>query len=400
MAFLSDAVSCIAPSPTVAISATARRLAAEGRDIVSLSAGEPDFDTPPNVRAAAIAAIERGETRYTAPEGIPELRAAIAEKFRRENGIGYAPEEILVCTGGKQVIHNALIATLNPGDEVIVPAPFWVSYPDMVRLAGGAPVVVPTSGEAGFKLTPARLEAAIGPRSKWLILNSPGNPSGAVYSRDELAALAAVLMRHPHVWVLSDDIYEHITFPPARFATPVEVEPRLRERCLTVNGVSKAYAMTGWRLGYGGGPAALIRAMRTIQTQSTTHACSISQWAALEALTGPQDYIDTARAAFERRRDRIVAALRAIPGIACALPDGAFYAYPSVAGLIGRMTPQGRRIDTDIDFAEALLDEAGVAVVFGAAFGLGPNVRLGYAADDAVLDEACARIAGFCADLA
>jgi aspartate aminotransferase len=396
MAFLSDALARIGASPTVAITAEARRLKAAGRDIISLSAGEPDFDTPQNVRTAAKAAIDRGETRYTAPEGISELRAAIAVKFARENRLDVAPGQVMVSTGGKQVLHNALLATVNPGDEVIVPAPYWVSYPDLVRLAGGTPVIVPAGPDAGFRLTAAALAAAITPRTKWLILNSPANPSGAGYDRDALRTLADVLLAHPHVWTLSDDIYEHIAYPPFVFSTPAEVEPRLRERCLTVNGVSKAYAMTGWRLGYCAGPEALIRAMITLQTQSTTNACSISQWAALEALTGPQDYLLTARAAFRRRRDLVVGRLAMVPGLACPEPEGAFYVYPSVAGLIGRSTPNGRRIADDAAFAAALLDATGVAVVPGAAFGLSPHIRISYAAADEVLAEACSRIEAFC----
>jgi aspartate aminotransferase len=400
MAFLSDALARIKPSPTVAITAQAGALKAAGRDIIALSAGEPDFDTPPNVRAAAKAAIDRGATRYTAPEGIAELRRAIAAKFARENALDYAPEQVIVSTGGKQVLFNALMATVNVGDEVIVPAPYWVSYPDMVRLAGGTPVVVRGERSNGYKITAAALAAAITPRTKWLILNSPSNPTGAGYSRSELKALTDVLLGHPQVWVLTDDIYEHIVYPPFAFATPAQVEPRLLERTLTVNGVSKAYAMTGWRIGYAAGPAPLIRAMTTIQSQSTTNACSVSQWAAVEALTGPQDYIAEAGAAFLRRRDLVVGLMNDCPGVECAEPEGAFYVYPSIEALIGRHTPDGRRIATDADFAAALLDAEGVAVVFGEAFGLGPNFRISYAASDAALTEACGRIRRFCAALA
>jgi aspartate aminotransferase len=399
MAFLSDALARIKPSPTVAITAQSLRLKAEGRDIIALSAGEPDFDTPANVRAAAKAAIDRGATRYTAPEGIPELRAAIAAKFARENGLTYAPDEVVVSTGGKQVLFNALLATVNPGDEVVIPAPYWVSYPDMVAFAGGKPVVVEGGIGNGFKITPEALDAAITPRTKWLIFNSPSNPTGAGYSRRELKALTDVLLAHPHVWVMTDDMYEHIAYPPFAFATPAEVEPRLHDRTLTVNGVSKAYAMTGWRIGYAAGPKALIRAMTAIQSQSTSNPCSISQWAAVEALTGPQDYIPAAAAAFRRRRDMVVERLNAIPGIECPTPEGAFYVYPSIAGLIGRRTPDGTMIDTDETFSTALLAAEGVAVVFGAAFGLSPHFRVSYAAADAVLSDACDRITRFCAAL-
>jgi aspartate aminotransferase len=398
--FLSDALARIKPSPTIAVTALARRLKDEGRDIIGLSAGEPDFDTPAHVRAAAKAAIDRGETRYTAPEGIAELRRAIAAKFARENRLDYAPEQVIVSTGGKQVLFNALIATLNPGDEVVIPAPYWVSYPDMVRLAGGTPVIVEGALERRFKITAQALDTAITPRTKWLILNSPSNPAGAGYGRSELAALAEVLLAHPQVWVMTDDIYEHIAYAPFAFCTPAEVEPRLHDRTLTVNGVSKAYAMTGWRIGYGAGPAPLIRAMTTIQSQSTSNACSVSQWAAVAALTGPQDCVAEAQAAFRRRRDLVVARLNACPGLACPEPEGAFYVYPSIAGLIGRRTPAGRAIATDEDFAAELLAAEGVAVVFGAAFGLSPNFRVSYAAADAALEEACARIHRFCAALA
>lgn len=399
MAFLSDALGRIKPSPTVAITAEARALKAAGRDILSLSAGEPDFDTPRHIRAAAKAAIDRGETRYTAPDGIPELKAAIAAKFARENGLAYTAPEIMVSTGGKQVLFNALIATVNPGDEVVIAAPYWVSYPDMVRLAGGTPVIVEAGMAAGFKLDPAALEAAITPRTKWVILNSPSNPSGAGYGRDEMAALTAVLLRHPQVWVMTDDIYEHVAYAPFRFCTVAEVEPALKARTLTVNGVSKAYAMTGWRIGYAAGPAPLIKAMTTVQGQSTTNACSISQWAAVAALEGPQDYISEAAAAFRRRRDLVVARLNAIPGIACPVPEGAFYVYPSIAGLLGRRTPEGRAIASDADFAGALLAAEGVAVVFGAAFGLSPHFRISYAASDETLTAACDRIEAFAATL-
>jgi aspartate aminotransferase len=398
--FLSDALARIKPSPTVAITAHAQALRAAGRDIISLSAGEPDFDTPANVRAAAKAAIDRGETRYTAPEGIPELRRAVAAKFARENRLDYAADQVIVSTGGKQVLFNALLATVNPGDEVIVPAPYWVSYPDMVRLCGGTPVIVEATLDSRFKISPEALAAAITPRTKWLIFNSPSNPTGAGYAAAELRALTDVLLDHPQVWVMTDDMYEHIAYPPFVFATPAEVEPRLHDRTLTVNGVSKAYAMTGWRIGYAAGPRDLIRAMATVQSQSTTNPCSISQWAAVEALDGPQNYIAEAAAAFRRRRDLVVGRLNAIPGIDCPEPEGAFYVYPSIAGLVGRRTPDGTVIATDEDFAAALLAAEGVAVVFGTAFGLGPNFRVSYAASDATLTEACDRIARFAAALA
>ena len=390
---LSASLARVRPSPTVAASQRARELIAAGRDVISLSAGEPDFDTPRHVKDAAIAALEGGKTKYTAPDGIPELKAAIAAKFRRENGLDYAPEEITVGSGGKQVIFNALMATLNPGDEVVIPAPYWVSYPDIVRLAGAEPVIVETEMAAGFKLAPAALEAAITPRTRWVLLNSPGNPSGAGYARAELAALAEVLLRHDQVLILADDIYEHIAYEGFTFATPAEVEPRLRDRTLTLNGFSKAYAMTGWRIGYAGGPAELIAAMGKLQSQSTTCPAALSQWAAVAALEGPQDFLAEARAAYRRRRDLVVARLNAIPGVACPVPEGAFYVYPSIEGLMGRTTAGGRRIGCDRDFTDALLEEQGVAAVFGAAFGLSPHVRVSYATSDAALEDACARIA-------
>ena len=399
MPFLSATLDRVKPSPTIAVSTLARELKAAGRDVIGLGAGEPDFDTPDNVKAAAKAAIDRGETKYTAVDGIPELKQAIAEKFRRDNGLDYAPAQITVATGGKQVLYNALMATLNPGDEVIIPAPYWVSYPDMTLLAGGAPVIVECGIDAGFRLSPEALEGAITERTKWLILNSPSNPTGAGYSRDQLAALAAVLERHPHVHVMSDDIYEHLIYGDFRFSTIAEVAPGLRDRVLTVNGVSKAYAMTGWRIGYAGGPEALIKAMAKLQSQSTSNPASISQWAAVEALTGPQDFITESRAVFARRRDLVVSMLNEAEGIDCPVPDGAFYVYPSIAGCIGRTTAGGAKIDTDEEFARALLEEQGVAVVFGAAFGGSPNFRVSYATSDTALEEACGRIRQFCAGL-
>ena len=395
MPFLSDSLARISPSPTIAISNAAAEMKAAGQDIISLSAGEPDFDTPEHIRQAAKDAIDRGETKYTAVDGIAELKAAICRKFKRDNGLDYDPAQVSVSTGGKQVLFNALMATLNPGDEVVIPAPYWVSYPDMVSLAGGTPVTVASSLASDFKITPDQLEAAITPATKWFIFNSPSNPTGAGYSHDELKALTEVLMRHPQVWVLTDDMYEHIAFSGFTFATPAQVEPGLYARTLTVNGVSKAYAMTGWRIGYAAGPVELVNAMRKLQSQSTTNPCSISQWAAVAAL----DFLIDRNAAFLRRRDNVVAAMNACPGITCPTPDGAFYVYPFVDGCIGRTSAQGRLIDTDEAFATALLAEQGVAVVFGAAFGLSPAFRISYATSDEDLAEACGRIAAFCAGM-
>ncbi|MEM6322934.1 MAG: pyridoxal phosphate-dependent aminotransferase [Pseudomonadota bacterium] len=396
MAFLSDTLARVKPSPTVAMNTRAQELLAEGRDIIALAAGEPDFDTPANIKAAGIAAIEAGRTKYTAPDGIAELKAAICAKFARENSLIYTPAQISVASGGKQILYNALMATLNPGDEVVIPAPYWVSYPDIVRLAGGTPVVVEAGIDTGFKLTAEALETAITPATKWFIFNSPSNPTGAGYNRDELIALTNVLLRHPHVWVMTDDMYEHLTFGDFQFCTPAEVAPGLYQRTLTCNGLSKAYAMTGWRIGYAGGPEPLITAMRKIQSQSTTNPCSISQWAGVEALTGPQDFLAPNRALFERRRNLVVDGLNACPGITCPVPDGAFYVYPSIAGCIGKTSGGGTVISDDQAFALALLEETGVAVVFGAAFGLSPHFRVSYATSDAALTEACNRIRAFC----
>ena len=396
MGFLSDAINRIKPSPTVAMTGRVAELRAEGRDIIGLSAGEPDFDTPKNIREAAKAAIDAGHTRYTAVDGMAPLKRAICDKFTRENGLDYTPEEISVGTGGKQILFNALLATLNPGDEVIVPAPYWVSYPDIVGLAGGVPVILPCPVETGFRIDPEALRAAITPRTKWLILNSPSNPTGAAYSAAEMRALTDVLLDFPQVWVLADDIYEHLVFDGFTFVTPAQVEPRMKPRILTMNGVSKAYAMTGWRIGYGAGPKELIRAMAKLQSQSTSNPCTISQYAALEALTGPQDYIEMSREAFQRRRDLVVAGLNDCPGISCPMPQGAFYVYPSIAGLIGKVSAAGTKIADDETFANALLDETGVAIVFGAAFGLSPHFRVSYAASDDTLREAIARIRSFC----
>ena len=399
MGFLADSLSRIKPSPTIAVSQKARELKAAGRDVISLGAGEPDFDTPDNIKEAAIEAIRRGETKYTAVDGIPELKAAIVEKFRRDNGLTYETSQITVGNGGKQVLYNAFMATLNPGDEVIIPAPYWVSYPDMVLLAGGTPVIVETTLENNFKLTPEDLEKAITEKTKWFLFNSPSNPSGAAYTRDELKALTDVLMKHPHVWVMSDDIYEHLVYDGFEFVTPAQVEPGLFERTLTVNGVAKAYAMTGWRIGYAGGPTELIRAMGKLQSQSTSNPCSISQWAAVEALNGPQDFIAESNRVYKARRDMVVKLLNEAEGITCPTPEGAFYVYPSIAGCIGKRTPDGRVIETDEDFVTALLEAEGVAAVHGAAFGTSPNFRVSYATSTEALEEACRRIQRFCASL-
>ncbi|MCU0828643.1 MAG: pyridoxal phosphate-dependent aminotransferase [Tabrizicola sp.] len=399
MAFLSDTLARVKPSPTIAVTTKAAQLKAEGRDVIGLGAGEPDFDTPENIRAAAKRAIDNGKTRYTAVDGIPELKAAICAKFLRENGLTYTPAQVSVGTGGKQILYNALMATCNPGDEVIIPAPYWVSYPDMVLLAGGTPVPVVAGIETDFKLTPEQLEAAITPRTKWFIFNSPSNPTGAGYTRAELKALTDVLMRHPHVWVMSDDMYEHLVFDDFEFCTPAEIDPGLYDRTLTCNGVSKAYAMTGWRIGYAAGPVSLIKAMGTIQSQSTSNPCSVSQYAALEALSGPQDFLADWRRVFQGRRDLVVSMLNQAKGIRCPKPEGAFYVYPDISGCIGKATPAGTVISNDEVFATALLEETGVAVVFGAAFGLSPNFRVSYATSDEVLHEACTRIQRFCASL-
>ena len=399
MPFLSAALSRIKPSPTNFASDRARRLKAEGRDIVPVSSGEPDFATPDNIREAANVAIARGLTKYTPVAGIPELREAIVRKFKRENHLEFQVAQTIVSTGGKQVVANALLATVDPGDEVIVPAPYWVSYPELVQLCGGTPVAVMTDVAGGFKLCPEALEAAITPRTKWLIINSPCNPSGAVYTYDELKALAEVLKRHRQVWILADDIYEHLVYGDFAFATLAEVEPELYERTLTVNGVSKAYAMTGWRIGFAGGPPHLIKAMETIQSQVTSGTCSVSQWAAVEALNGPKDFLKDRRKVFEQRRDLVVSMLNQTQGIQCPTPDGAFYVYPSCAGVLGKRMQDGRTINTDEDFVLALLESEGVAVVHGSAFGCGPNFRISYAASMDLLDEACRRIERFCASL-
>ena len=396
MSLESDALRRIAPSATIAISAKARALKANGRDVIALSAGEPDFDTPDNIKEAAIKAIRDGKTKYTDPDGMPELKQAIVDKFARENGLSYKTSQIHVAPGGKPVIYNALVATLNPGDEVIVPAPYWVSYPDMVLLAGGTPVRVETTAASGFKLTAEALEAAITPKTKWLILNSPSNPSGGAYTRQELQWLADVLLRHPQVWVLTDDMYEHLVFDDFAFTTIAQVEPALYDRTLTMNGVSKAYAMTGWRIGYAGGPEALIKAMGKMISQTTSNASSISQWAAVEALNGPQDFIKPNAKLFQERRDLVVSMLNQASGLHCPTPEGAFYVYPSCEGLIGKTAPSGGTIKSDEDFATELLEAEGVAVVHGAAFGLSPFFRISYATSNDVLEDACSRIQRFC----
>ncbi|WP_244788187.1 pyridoxal phosphate-dependent aminotransferase [Cupriavidus pauculus] len=372
---------------------------AAGAKVISLSAGEPDFDTPSHVRDAAIDAIQAGHTRYTQVAGLRALREAVAEKFRRENGLDVHWQDTIICSGGKQVIYNALAATLNAGDEVIVPAPYWVSYPEMAQLCGANPVVVPCGAEVGFKLTPDALSKAISPSTRWLILNSPSNPTGAVYSRSELASLAEVLMAHPHVLILSDDIYEHLTFDGAKFFTLAQVEPRLQQRTLTMNGVSKAYAMTGWRIGFGTGPSWLLEAMEKLQGQQTSGASSISQHAALAALQGPQDFIRESKEVFEVRRNMMVEMLDSTPGLRCAMPGGAFYAFASCEGLLGKTTPAGAILRTDEDVALALLEEANVGVVHGSAFGLGPYIRIAYALDNDSLRKACEAIRNFCLSL-
>ncbi|MDF1871472.1 pyridoxal phosphate-dependent aminotransferase [Vannielia sp.] len=399
MSFLSDTLSRVKPSPTIAVSNLAAELKAAGKDVIGLGAGEPDFDTPQNIKDAGTKAIADGKTKYTAVDGIPELKAAICAKFKRDNGLTYEPAQVSVGTGGKQILYNALMATLNPGDEVVIPAPYWVSYPDMTLLAGGTPVVAEAKAENAYKLLPEDLEAAITSKTKWLIFNSPSNPTGAGYTQDELKALTDVLLKHPHVWVMTDDMYEHLVYDDFTFCTPAEVEPKLYDRTLTVNGVSKAYAMTGWRIGYAAGPKELIGAMRKIQSQSTSNPCSISQWAAVEALNGPQDFIATNNATFKRRRDLVVEMLNAAEGITCATPEGAFYVYPDISGCIGKTSAGGVKIENDEVFCTALLEEKGVAAVFGAAFGLSPNFRVSYATSDENLKEACTRIQDFCASL-
>lgn len=397
MGFLSEALGRVAPSATVAITQKARVLAAEGRDIIALSAGEPDFDTPQNVRDAAKRAMDEGKTRYTNVDGIAELKEAVAAKFRRDNGLDVTAADCFVGSGGKQIIFNALMATLNPGDEVVVPVPYWVSYPEIVRLCGAEAVFARADASTGFKLTPEALEAAISSKTKWLILNTPSNPSGAAYTAEELNGLAEVLRRHPHVHILTDDIYEVLVYDGGKFATIAEVAPDLRERTLTMNGVSKSHAMTGWRIGYCTGPRPLLAAMTKLQGQSTTNASSISQWAAVEALNGPQGFLAEWRDVFQKRRDLVVAGLNAGAGIDCLTPEGAFYVFPSCQKLLGQTSAGGRLLATDEDFVMALLEETGVALVHGTAFGLPGHFRLSYAASNAQLEEAIRRIQGFCA---
>jgi len=399
MSFLSATLDRVKPSPTIAVSTKANEMKAAGHDVIGLGAGEPDFDTPRNIKDAAVAAIAAGKTKYTAPDGIAELKQAICAKMKRDNDLDYTPAQVSVGTGGKQILYNALMATLNEGDEVVIPAPYWVSYPDMVLLAGGTPVIAEASVQTGYKLTADQLEAAITDKTKWLIFNSPSNPTGAGYTWEELKKLTDVLLRHPHVWVMTDDMYEHLVFDDFKFCTPAQVEPQLYDRTLTCNGVSKAYAMTGWRIGYAAGPQQLIAAMRKIQSQSTSNPCTISQWAAVEALNGTQDFLAPNNELFRNRRNLVVEMLNAAEGIRCPMPEGAFYVYPSISGCIGKTSAAGTLIENDEVFATALLEETGVAVVFGAAFGLSPNFRVSYATSDDNLREACSRIQKFCAGL-
>ena len=399
MAFLADALSRVKPSATITVTQKARDLKAKGRDVISLSVGEPDFDTPEHIKQAGIEAIHRNETRYPPVSGIVPLREAIAGKLKRENGLDYKPSQTIVGTGGKHILFNAFLASLNPGDEVIVPTPYWVSYPEIVLLCGGTPVFVATTIERSFKLQAADVERAITQKTKWIILNSPSNPSGAAYTRDELKAITDVLARHPHVWVLTDDMYEHLVYGDFVFTTPAQVEPSLYERTLTMNGVSKAYAMTGWRIGYAAGPEKLIKAMDMVQGQQTSGACTIAQWAAVAALNGPQDHLKVFRSAFEERRDLVVSMLNQSKYLECPKPEGAFYVYPSCAGAIGKTAPSGKVIETDEDFVGELLETEGVAAVHGSAFGLGPNLRISYATSNDVLEAACRKIQKFCAEL-
>jgi aspartate aminotransferase len=400
MAFIADQIMRIKPSATIAVTDKARALKAAGRDVIGLGAGEPDFDTPENIKEAAIKAIRDGKAaKYTAVDGIAELKAAVSKKFKRENELDYKPSQIIVGTGGKQVLYNALIATLNPGDEVIIPAPYWVSYPDMVLMAGGTPVEVVTTMKSGYKMQPEDLERAITPKTKWIIFNSPSNPTGAAYTKDELKAITDVLVRHPHVHIMSDDMYEHLVYDNFKFYSPAQLEPRLYERTLTVNGVSKAYCMTGWRIGYAGGPEKLIKTMAMIQSQSTSNPTAVAQWAAVEALNGPQDFIPKHNKIFKERRDLCVSMLNQANGIQCPKPEGAFYVYPSCAGTIGKTAPTGKKLENDEDFVTELLEAEGVAVVQGTPFGVGPAFRISYATATSALEEACTRIQRFCGNL-
>jgi len=400
MAFIADQIMRIKPSATIAVTDKARALKAAGRDVIGLGAGEPDFDTPDNIKEAAIKAIREGKAaKYTAVDGIAELKAAVSSKFKRENELDYKPSQIIIGTGGKQVLYNALIATLNPGDEVIIPAPYWVSYPDMVLLANGTPVEVLTTMDSGYKMKPEDLEKAITPKTKWIIFNSPSNPTGAAYTRDELKAITDVLVRYPHVHVMSDDMYEHLVYDDFKFYSPAQLEPRLYERTLTVNGCSKAYCMTGWRIGYAGGPEKLIKTMAMIQSQSTSNPTAVAQWAAVEALNGPQDFIAKHNKIFKERRDLCVSMLNQARGLQCPKPEGAFYVYPSCAGAIGKTAPTGKKLANDEDFVTELLESEGVAVVQGTPFGVGPAFRISYATATSALEEACMRIQRFCGNL-
>jgi aspartate aminotransferase len=399
MAFIADALGRIKPSPTIAVSSKAAELRAAGKDVIGLGAGEPDFDTMDYVKDAAIKAILEGKTKYTQVDGLPEVKDAIIRKFKRDNSLDYARENISVNSGGKHTIYNVFVATLNPGDEVIIPAPYWVSYPDMTLLAGGTPVIVETGIENGFKMSADQLEAAITPNTKWVMLNSPSNPSGAAYNYDEMKALTDVILKYTHVWIFADDIYEHIIYDGFKFVTPAAVEPKLKDRTLTMNGVAKAYAMTGWRIGYAGGPTELINAIRKVQSQSTSNPCTISQFATIAALDGDQGYLEVRADAFKKRRNMVVEMLSEVPGLECPTPEGAFYVYPSCAGLIGKKTPDGKSLETDLDVSTYLLESVGVAVVHGEAFGLSPHFRISYATSDDVLFEACRRIKKACAAL-
>jgi aspartate aminotransferase len=399
MGFIADALNRVQPSQTIAVTTKARELKAAGKDVIGLGAGEPDFDTPENIKEAAIKAIRDGLTKYTNVEGIPELKDAIVRKFKRENGLDYKPSQAFVAPGGKKIIFNAMMATLNPGDEVVIPAPYWVSYPDIVLLCGGKPVIVETTINDGFKMRAEALEAAITPKTKWLIFNHPSNPTGAAYTQDELKPITDVLMRHPQVWVLTDDMYEHLVYDDYKFVTPAQIEPGLMDRTLTMNGVSKAYAMTGWRIGYACGPEPLIKAMTKLQSQTTSNASSVSQWASVEALNGPQDFLAERAKVFKDRRDLVVSMLNQAKGLECPTPEGAFYVYPSCAGCLGKETPRGKFLKTDEDFVTALLEEEGVAVVQGSAFGLAPFFRISYATSTEALEESCRRIQRFCASL-
>ncbi|RIJ24766.1 pyridoxal phosphate-dependent aminotransferase [Henriciella barbarensis] len=396
---LSRAVERVQPSATIAVTTKANEMKRQGIDVIGLGAGEPDFDTPDHVKEAAIKAINDGKTKYTPADGIPELKEAICAKFKRDNDLEYTPAQINVSPGGKAVLYNAFMATLNPGDEVIVPAPYWVSYPEMARLAGGDPVFVQCGPNSNYKLSPEALEQAITSKTKWLVLNSPSNPTGAAYTKDELRALADVLLKHPQVWVMTDDMYEHLVYDGFEYWTIAQIEPKLYDRTLTVNGVSKAYAMTGWRIGYAGGPEKLIATMRKIMSQSTSNPCSISQWASVAALNGDHSFLAERNEVFKSRRDMVVNALNDCEGLSCATPEGAFYVYPSCAGVIGKSSPKGALISSDKDFATALLEEEQVAVVFGEAFGLSPAFRISYATSSEALEEAMKRIKRFCAAL-